>query len=78
MTVSVKISDRRSDTQISVLDRRRTELGAWTTPLWSHALPAWGISARTVALQGHAELSERHDAVRRWRGLPPDADSAAE
>jgi hypothetical protein len=74
MTVSVNISDRRSDKHSGAQDCRRAELGAWSSPLWSHALPAWGVSARTIDLHGHAELSERHDAVRRWRGLPLDTE----
>jgi hypothetical protein len=64
----------RNGTPSRTRESHRAAFQAWTTPLWSHALPAWCGSARALDLAGHAELVERHDAVRRWRGLPPETE----
>jgi hypothetical protein len=42
----------------------------WSVPLWAHALPAWRGNGLAHDLTGEAELAYKHDAVRRWRGLP--------
>ncbi len=75
--VNLKSLQRRGETPNVPRDSRdvgRVSAGAWSTPLWTHALPAWRGSVRSVDLMGHAELAGRHEAVRRWRGLPADTE----
>jgi hypothetical protein len=42
----------------------------WSVPLWAHALPAWRGNGLAHDLTSEDELAYKHDAVRRWRGLP--------
>ena len=67
---------RRSETYQGSRDHRelrRLSSDGWSTPLWDHALPAWNVGAKTREATGVAELVHRQEAVRRWRGQPPEA-----
>jgi hypothetical protein len=67
---------RRSETPNAARDHRevgRLPSNGWSTPLWDHALPAWSAGAKIQEAVGYVELAQRREAVRRWRGLPPEA-----
>ncbi len=72
---SAQSLQRRSETSndervARPLERRLLPSGNWSMPLWAHALPAWRGNGLAHDLTGEAELAHKHDAVRRWRGLP--------
>ena len=75
MTTNLVKRQRRSDgtndqRAARTQERASVPSGAWSTPLWAHALPAWRGNGLAHDLTGEGELAYKHDAVRRWRGLP--------
>jgi hypothetical protein len=75
VTTNLLSRQRRSETpadQRAVRPQERVSMpgGNWSTPLWAHALPAWRGNGLAHDLTSEAELAYKHDAVRRWRGLP--------